>query len=147
MLVTIDGRPLVGNRTGIGVHTAQIAGRLAVDPPPLIASHAGIVDRSGIERCRFRVDAAPLGVVWQQLLLPRIARDGVLWAPHGTIPLALRVPAVITLHDFSALTMPRRHRLQTILSFDLFIGNVDDEPMCRLTTVSLSSQAAKKGSQ
>ena len=60
--------------------------------------------------------------MWQQLVLPRIAGDGVLWAPHGTIPLALRAPAVITLHDFTALTMPHRHRMQTILSFDLFIG-------------------------
>src|SRR5262249_39442181 len=56
------------------------------------------------------------------LVLPKIASDGVLWAPHATIPLALRVPAVITLHDFTALTMPGRHRMQTILSFDLFIG-------------------------
>jgi len=120
--VTIDGRALVGNRTGIGVHTAEIARRLAVDPPPLIASHAPIDDRGGIERCRFRVDPMPLGVLWQQLVLPRIARDGVLWAPHGTLPLTLRAPAVVTLHDFTALTMPGRHRLQTILSFDLFIG-------------------------
>src|SRR5207247_8106606 len=58
----------------------------------------------------------------QQVVLPRIAREGVLWAPHGTIPLTLRTPAVITLHDFTALTMPDRHRVQTILSFDLFIG-------------------------
>ena len=28
MHVTIDGRALVGNRTGIGVHTAEIARRL-----------------------------------------------------------------------------------------------------------------------
>ena len=121
-LITIDGRPLVGNRTGIGVHTAEIARRLGVDPPPLVASHAEIADRSGIEHCRFRVDPMPLGVMWQQIVLPRIAREGVLWAPHGTIPLALRIPSVITLHDFSALTMPQRHRLPTILSFDLFIG-------------------------
>jgi glycosyltransferase involved in cell wall biosynthesis len=133
--IVIDGRPLVGNRTGIGVHTAEIARRLAVEPPPLIASHAEIADRGGIEHCRFRVDPMPFGVAWQQLVLPRIARDGVLWAPHGTMPLMLRTPAVITLHDFSALTMPRRHRVQTILSFDLFIGRSIDRAK-RIAAVS-----------
>src|SRR5258707_5352646 len=120
MHITIDGRALVGNRTGIGVHTAEIARRLSV--APLIASHAEIADRSGLERCRFRVDPMPLGVMWQQLVLPRIAADGVLWAPHGTLPLALRIPSVATLHDFSSLTMPLRHRVKTMLSFNLFIG-------------------------
>ena len=120
MQVTIDGRALVGNRTGIGVHTAEIAGRMRGSP--LIASHAEIADRSGLERCRFRVDPMALGVAWQQLVLPRIATDGVLWAPHGTLPLALRIPSVATLHDFSSLTMPLRHRMKTMLSFNLFIG-------------------------
>ena len=122
MNVTIDARPLVGNRTGIGVHTAEIARRLAVEPPPLLASHAEIADKSGLEACRFRVDRMPLGVVWQQVTLPRIATEGVLWAPHGTLPLALRVPAVVTLHDFTSLTDPRRHKLKTLASFNLFIG-------------------------
>jgi glycosyltransferase involved in cell wall biosynthesis len=133
--VTIDARPLVGNRTGIGVHTAEIARRLGVDPPPLLASHAEIADKSGLERCRFRVDAMPLGVVWQQLVLPRIAADGVLWAPHGTLPLALRVPAVVTLHDFTSLTAPGRHRLKTIASFNLFIGR-SLEKAARVAAVS-----------
>jgi glycosyltransferase involved in cell wall biosynthesis len=119
--LTIDGRALVGNRTGIGVHTAEIARRLDIDTP-LIASHAEIADRSGIERCRFRVDPMPLGVAWQQLVLARIASDGVLWAPHGTLPVALRIPSVATLHDFSSLTMPLRHHLKTIFSFNVFIG-------------------------
>jgi glycosyltransferase involved in cell wall biosynthesis len=119
--VTIDGRPLVGNRTGIGVHTAEIARRLGVDAP-LIASHAAIADRSGLDHCRFRVDPMPLGVLWQQLVLPRIANRGVLWGPHGTLPLALRIPSVATLHDFSSLTMPFRHRAKTVLSFNAFIG-------------------------
>lgn len=119
--VTIDGRALVGNRTGIGVHTAEIARRLDVDGP-LIASHAEISDQSGLERCRFRVDPMPLGVAWQQFVLPRIATEGVLWAPHGTLPLALRIPSVATLHDFSSLTMPLRHRVKTVLSFNAFIG-------------------------
>ena len=120
--VIIDGRPLVGNRTGIGVHTAEIAARLAVSPSPLIASHVAIENREGIEHCRFRVDPMRPGVLWQQLILPRISDEGVLWAPHGTLPLALKIPAVCTIHDFTSLTMPGRHRLQTIFSFNSLIG-------------------------
>lgn len=119
--VLIDGRPLVGNRTGIGVHTAEIARRLAVDPPPLIASHAPIEDRTGIERCAFRVDRYPLGVLWQQMAMPRIDAD-VVWGPHGTLPWTLRRPAVVSLHDFTSITMPGRHLMKTVLSFNLFIG-------------------------
>ena len=119
--VVIDGRPLVGNRTGIGVHTAEIARRLPFEPPPLIASHAAIENRDGIEHCHFRVDSYPLGVLWQQLELPRIEGD-IVWGPHGTLPLALRKPSVITLHDFTSITMPGRHELSTILSFNMFIG-------------------------
>ena len=118
----IDGRPLVPPRSGIGVHTAEIAGRLDVSPPPLIASHAEIKNKLGIERCSFRVDRAPNGIVWQQFVLPRIAEADVLWGPHGTIPIALRIPAVVTLHDFSSITMPARHLLRVIASFNLFIS-------------------------
>ncbi len=121
MQLLIDGRPLVGNRTGIGVHTAEIARRLDVNPPPLIASHAEIADRSGLERCAFRVDPTSLGVLWQQWKLPRIDAD-VLWGPHGTLPLTWTRPSVVTVHDFTSITMPGLHRLKTILSFNLFIG-------------------------
>jgi glycosyltransferase involved in cell wall biosynthesis len=121
MRVVIDGRPLVGNRTGIGVHTAEIAGRLDLAVPPLIASHAEIADRTGIEHCEFRVDRVGLGVVWQQWKLASIPGD-VLWGPHGTLPLSLRIPSVVTLHDFTSITMPGRHRLKTVVSFNLFIG-------------------------
>jgi glycosyltransferase involved in cell wall biosynthesis len=117
----IDGRPLVGHRTGIGVHTAEIARRLGLEPPPLIASHAEIADREGLEHCTFRVDPFLLGVFWQQVKLPGIEGD-ILWGPHGTLPLAARIPAVATVHDFTSITMPGRHRLKTILSFNLFIG-------------------------
>lgn len=125
--VTIDGRALVPARSGIGVHTAEIAGRLDVSPPPTIASHAEITNRQAIEHCRFRVDRAPNGIVWQQFVLPHIADSGVLWGPFGTIPITLRIPAVVTLHDFSSITMPGRHRLKTIASFNLFIGRSLDK--------------------
>lgn len=119
--VIIDGRPLVGSRTGIGVHTAEIARRLPFHPPPLIASHAEIEDRTGIEHCRFDVRKFTWGVAWQQIELPRIEGD-VLWGPHGTLPMALRIPAVASLHDFTSITMPTRHKLKTVLSFNLFIS-------------------------
>ena len=125
LTVVIDGRPLVGNRTGIGVHTAELAARIAVTPPPLIVSHAPIADRMSIEACRFRVDPSPLGVIWQQLLLPRIADEekaDVVWGPHGTLPLRLAQPGVATIHDFTSITMPGRHKLSTLASFNTFIG-------------------------
>jgi glycosyltransferase involved in cell wall biosynthesis len=115
----IDGRPLVGNRTGIGVHTAEIAGRLR--GIPLIASHAVIENREGLEHCAFRVDHSPLGVLWQQTILPEIEAE-VLWGPHGTLPWTWKKRSVATVHDFTSITMPGRHRLKTILSFNLFIG-------------------------
>ena len=120
--VIVDGRPLVPRRSGIGVHTAEIAGRLDVTPPPLIASHAEIINKQGIERCSFRVDRAPNGILWQQFVLPRVADADVLWGPHGTIPIALKIPAVVTLHDFTSLTMPGRHLFKTLASFNLFIS-------------------------
>ena len=119
--VLIDGRPLVPPRSGIGVHTAEIARRLDVSPPPLIASHTEIANKEGLEHCRFRVDRAPNGILWQQFVLPRIADADVLWGPHGTMPVASRLPCVVTLHDFSSITMPGAHLFRTIVSFDLFI--------------------------
>jgi glycosyltransferase involved in cell wall biosynthesis len=117
--IVVDGRPLVGHRTGIGVHTAEIARRL--EGEVVIASHAPIADRAGLEGCTFRVDEATNGILWQQLLLPKIEGD-VVWGPHGTLPVGLRTPAVVTLHDLTSITMPGRHRLKTVLSFNLFIG-------------------------
>lgn len=123
--LVIDGRALVGRRTGIGVHTAEIAQRLACEPPPLIATHRPIEDMSGIERLRFRVDRMSPGVLWQQSRLARVAElenADLVWGPHGTLPVMLRRPAIITIHDLTSLTMPLKHRMKTIASFNLLIG-------------------------
>src|SRR5215210_3108830 len=80
-----------------------------------------IEDREDLHRSSFIVHRSSLGVWWQQTKLPRIEGD-VLWGPHGTLPLTSRLPSVVTLHDFTSITMPERHRLKTILSFNLFIG-------------------------
>ncbi|MGA7615010.1 MAG: glycosyltransferase family 1 protein [Thermoanaerobaculia bacterium] len=123
--LAIDGRPLVGNRTGIGVHTAEIAGRLGFTPPPLIASHREITERRGVEECRFDVVPSFRGVWWQQVHFPAVVRRHeceVVWGPHGTLPLRLDVPAVVSVHDLTSITMAHRHRTKTVLSFNLLIG-------------------------
>ena len=140
----IDGRALVPSRSGIGVHTAEIAGRLDVAPPPTIASHAEIANKQAIEHCRFRVDRAPNGVLWQQFVLPRVADADVLWAPHGTIPMSLRIPSVVTLHDFSSLTMPGRHLLKTVLAFNLFISeSLERAGRVAAVSKSIAEEAAR----
>jgi len=124
VIVAIDGRPLVGNRTGIGVHTAEIASRL-FRSTPILFTHRNIDDRSGIENIECLVRRFAPGVAWQQLILKGMAtRAGaeLLWAPHGTIPWNLRIPSVVTIHDFTSLTMPLRHRVRTIVSFNSLIG-------------------------
>jgi len=128
--VAIDGRALVGHRTGIGVHTAEISSRLLVDPPPLIATHAVIEDRSGIERCRFRVDPSPFGVLWQQARFARVVEEeqaDVVWGPHTTLPLRLRRPAVVSIHDLTSITMPFLHKFRTLASFNLFVASSLDK--------------------
>jgi glycosyltransferase involved in cell wall biosynthesis len=55
----------------------------------------------------------PLGIVWQQVLLPRrLARGDIdlYWSPLFTIPLRCPVPAVVTVHDLTAVLLPEMHR-------------------------------------
>ena len=137
----IDGRALVGNRTGIGTHVAEIAGRLGFDPPPIIASHAPVEDRDGIGSCSFVVDRFPTGVAWQQLRLAAVAareHADVLWGPHGTLPWTGRTPSVITVHDLTSITIPRHHLLKTVLSFNTFITR-SLERATRIAAVSRST--------
>lgn len=123
MIVAVDARALVGNRTGIGVHTAEIASRLRRSQPVLL-THVAIEDRSGIENVSMMTRRFSPGVAWQQFLLSRFACQAdadVLWAPHGTLPWNLRMPSVSSIHDFTSIKMPLRHRLRTILSFNPLI--------------------------
>ena len=124
MIIAIDGRPLVGNRTGIGVHTAEIASRLT-RTTPILLTHRAIDDLSGIAEVDRRVHRISPGVAWQQIVLPQMARRAgadVLWGPHGTLPWNLKLPSVVSIHDFTSITMPMKHRLRTVLSFNSLVG-------------------------
>jgi O-antigen biosynthesis alpha-1,3-rhamnosyltransferase len=109
----VDVRAAVAEPTGIGVYTLALLHALAArgELDLLALAHrepraAGDLRAAGIRVERQR---APLGLFWQQLLLPRRLAAGdidLFWSPLLTLPRKLPVPAVLTLHDLAVLRVP-----------------------------------------
>lgn len=126
--MAVDLRALVPEPTGIGVYTQALLTALARRggarylgvshrPPRPAAELAG-------EGVALEHQAAPLGVLWQQLRLPaRLARGDVdlLWSPLSTLPVRCPVPGVVTVHDLTALLLPETHSLKVRLSLLPFL--------------------------
>ncbi len=140
--LAVDLRALVPEATGIGVYTRslllELAGRgglsllgLAHRPP----RGAGELEAAGV---RLEHQGAPLGVLWQQLRLPRRLAQGdvdLFWSPLITLPLRCPVPAVATVHDLTTLLMPEHHRLKVRWSILPFL-RPSLESARRLVTIS-----------
>ncbi|MEM9291987.1 MAG: glycosyltransferase family 1 protein [Acidobacteriota bacterium] len=131
--IAVDARALVPEATGIGVYTRSLlhaltqrgAGRyvaMAHRPP----RRADELRQQGIE---VEVQGASLGVLWQQLRLPRRLRRGdidVLFSPLMTLPCfpgpwASRIPSVVTVHDLTVLLTPQAHTLKVRASLLPFL--------------------------
>lgn len=115
--VAVDLRALVPEATGIGVYTREILRGLADRDgfSYLGLAHRPATGARGLEELGLATEhqPAPLGVLWQQLLLPkRLARGDadLLWSPLQTLPGSCPVPAVVTVHDLTVLLMPEAHR-------------------------------------
>ena len=126
----VDLRALVPDAAGIGVYTRELLARLARPEAPfrwLGLAHreprgAEALAAAGIE---VEVRPAPLGVLWQQLHLPRRLRRGdvdLFWSPLLTLPLRCPVPAVVTVHDLTTLLFPEAHRAKVRWSILPFLG-------------------------
>ena len=127
--VAIDLRALVPLPTGIGVYTRSLAIALAARGGMRYLGVAHRPPRGAEELAAAGIDLeeqrAPLGVVWQQLLLPRRLRRGdvdLLWSPLLTLPLDCPVPAVATVHDLTVLLMPEAHRAKVRFSLLPFLA-------------------------
>ena len=62
----------------------------------------------------------PMRLGWEQVALPRVVRSlgvDVHHAPHYTMPLALGLPAVVTIHDLSFFTHPEWHQRTKVAFF------------------------------
>jgi glycosyltransferase involved in cell wall biosynthesis len=115
--VAIDVRALVPLATGIGVYTRSLTLALAAHGAFRFAGVAHREPRGAGELAAAGVEIehqpAPLGVLWQQLVLPRrLARGDIdlFWSPLMSLPLHCPVPAVTTVHDLTVLLMPEAHR-------------------------------------
>jgi glycosyltransferase involved in cell wall biosynthesis len=114
--VAVDLRALVGEPTGIGVYTRSILLELARAGGRIVGlSHKEVSGAAELRAAGVRlvVRSAPLGVIWQQLLCPSAAVEAgadVLWSPINTLPWFPRLPAVLTVHDLTAVHMGSSHR-------------------------------------
>lgn len=114
--IAVDLRALVPEPTGIGVATRSLLlalarrGRFRF----LGLAHRPVrgADELRAQGIELEHEAAPLGVLWQQWRLPRRLARGdadLLWSPLNTLPVRLTVPAVVTVHDLTALLLPETH--------------------------------------
>jgi glycosyltransferase involved in cell wall biosynthesis len=117
--IAVDLRALVPEETGIGVYTRALLLELAARGGFRYTGLAHRPPRGAAELTAAGIptedEPAPLGVIWQQLRLPRRLRQGdldLLWSPLMTLPLRCPVPAVATVHDLTTLLLPEAHRLK-----------------------------------
>ena len=91
-------------------------------------AHRPIVDDRQLVETGVAMEAhgGPLGVWWQQLILPgRLKRGDIdlLWSPITTLPMRMKIPGVVTVHDLTTLLHPQTHRLKVRLSVLPFLAN------------------------
>jgi len=109
----VDLRALVPRPTGIGVYTEALLTELIQrqDFEYVGLAHAPLHDSVRLAELGMRIELqrAPLGVLWQQLYLPRRLARGdidIFWSPLSTLPHRLPVPGVVTIHDLAVLHHP-----------------------------------------
>jgi glycosyltransferase involved in cell wall biosynthesis len=126
-------RALVGQPTGIGFFTLELLRELArrgsADYIGMAHAATSVGSELSDAGIRFEIQKAPLGVLWQQLRLPRrVARADIdlLWSPLLTLPAWLPKPGVVTVHDLTALLYPESHRLKVKLSILPFLNRTLD---------------------
>jgi glycosyltransferase involved in cell wall biosynthesis len=121
--IAIDGRGLLGERTGIGTYTLAIAQGLAARPGTRVGLFA---PRSFPPSLRetgslsLHTDRHHFGILWLQTTLPgRIRRWGadVLVSALTIGPARSEVPSVSVVHDLTPLTHPEWHAGRTLIGF------------------------------
>jgi len=120
MRIGVDAREMRGHTTGVGRYLGGLLDAWATDPRA--SAHHFVLYTPGeigrpIDPRRFTVRVIPGtgGTFWEQIQLPTIAardRLDVWYSPAYSVPLRLRVPAVVVIHDVSFAAHPEWFRLR-----------------------------------
>jgi glycosyltransferase involved in cell wall biosynthesis len=131
MRVLLDVSAVPAQPRGAGVYVQQLARALAGPTPPpsapeiVLLTRKGDTDRwqtwaPGAEVHAAVPRARPARLAWEQAEGPRWAAQlGVdVWhGPHYTLPLRLRIPSVVTVHDLTLLEHPEWHEWVKVAYF------------------------------
>lgn len=138
--IAVDLRALVRQPSGIGFFTLSLLTELAQRGRDRYVgmAQAPVYGEQQLAQAGVEVEyhGAPLGLIWQQLVLPRRLRSedlGLFWSPLLTLPLVLDVPAVVTVHDLTPLLFPETHSLKVRASFIPFIRPTVELARCVVT--------------
>ena len=117
MRIAFDGTTLRPGRTGVGYYTEHLLHHIVQEGPDdeVVVVSNRPVDTTRPLPSRVHVDAPSSRIprlVWMQTLAPRALRrlhPDIAHFTNGMVPLASRVPTVVTIHDMSLTMYPRYH--------------------------------------
>jgi glycosyltransferase involved in cell wall biosynthesis len=118
--VLLDATAVPLDRGGVGRYVDEVLPRLVAAGADVVVvcqprdegHYRRLLPGIPVHRAPAAVERRPVRLLWEQLALPLLARRvraDVLHCPHYTMPLAARVPVVVTLHDATFFTHPDVH--------------------------------------
>lgn len=118
--VLLDATAVPGDRAGVGRYVDSLVPELAAADIDLhlvcqetdAAHYATLAPNSTIIPGNPAIARRPVRLAWEQTLLPRIVAEigaDILHCPHYTMPLRVRCPVVVTVHDATFFTQPETH--------------------------------------
>lgn len=122
MRVALDASAVPDPPGGAGRYVLALAAALdqRADVDLTVVSRAGDAARWPAPVVARGPAQRPVRLGWEQVGLPRVVRDlgvDVHHGPHYTMPLALGLPAVVTVHDLSFFTHPEWHQRTKVAFF------------------------------
>ena len=119
MRIAVDVRALTVPPTGTGIYTYNLLKEIAKldrENEYWLCAHQPLFSEDLTQNTNFhlQINRAPLGILWQQLRLPRILtkfKIDLFHSPLFTLPFSPSCPSIVTVHDLVFKMFPHKHTL------------------------------------